>query len=86
MDDLTRRRTLMGGVAAWAAVSLLQALVLTAQEGLPFTFAILGTGLNYGLLALLAIPVWHFCRWQGEQSRPLWLLGAPLGPIEKGLT
>ncbi len=68
------RRTLVGGVAAWVVVSLLQAFVLAAQEDLPFLLAIFSMALFYGVLALLAIPVWYICAWQGREQRPAWML------------
>jgi hypothetical protein len=61
----------------WAAAVGLQTLVLITQERLPLLYAAVGTAIYYGVLALLAIPVWRLCARIAER-RPRWWVVAPL--------
>jgi two-component system, LytTR family, sensor kinase len=66
------RRTALIALSFWAAATLLQALVLAAQEKVEFAFAVAGSGVYYLLLGVLAMPVWRVCASLGERRRPLW--------------
>lgn len=56
----------------WIVGSLLQAVVLAAQEDLPLHLGLASSIPLFGLLALLAVPLWRFCAWLGEERPPLW--------------
>jgi hypothetical protein len=81
--DLVDRLPLRRGwliACAWAIIALVQAIVLSYQEGLLFAYAVVSVALNYSVMALL---VWASCRlnvllrlWSRP---PLRALGAYLG-------
>lgn len=48
-----------GAMLLWLIATLAQASVLAMQEKLFFPFALMGAGIYFGILAILAIPVWH---------------------------
>lgn len=48
-------------VAAWGGMTLLFATVLAVQIPLFFGYALIGSGVYFGILALLAVPLWRFC-------------------------
>jgi two-component system LytT family sensor kinase len=62
------RRTVLFALLIWAAATLLQAAVLAAQERLYIPFALAGAAIYYGLLGILAIPVWKICDSLRERS------------------
>ncbi len=66
-------------VAAWATVSLLQAVTLSYHNGLPFLYSIISVSQNYSTMALL---VWASCRLNARlrlwSRPPLHALGAYL--------
>jgi two-component sensor histidine kinase len=55
------RRTVLVPLLIWLAATLVQAVVLAAQERLYFLFALAGAASYFGLLGILAIPVWRIC-------------------------
>jgi two-component sensor histidine kinase len=59
--DGQSRRTVPFALLIWLAATLLQAVVLAAQERLYFPFALAGAASYFGLLGILAIPVWKIC-------------------------
>lgn len=65
------QRTALTALLIWAAATLLQALVLAAEESLYFPFALAGSAIYYGLLGILALPVWKVCTCLRERSYPL---------------
>jgi len=55
-------------VRVWAIATLLEALILAAQERLYFPYAVAGTGTYFGLLALVCWPAWLVCARIAERS------------------
>jgi two-component system LytT family sensor kinase len=66
--DAQSRRTVLFGLLIWAIATLLEAAVLAAQERVRIPFALAGAAFYYGLLGLLAIPVWRACNTLRERS------------------
>ena len=64
-------RTIVGGFLLWLLASLVQAAILATQEKLFFPFALIGAAIYFGLLALLAIPVWRVCQWLSGNGWPV---------------
>src|SRR5262249_38413637 len=56
------RRTLAVGFLLWLLMSLGQGGILATQESLYLPFALIGSAIWFGLLGLLAIPVWFVSR------------------------
>jgi len=67
-----RNRTLVAALSLWAFASVLQALVLTIQEAMPFSYALLGMALNFGTLGLLMLPVWFLAQRLHRRPLPWW--------------
>ncbi len=65
-----RMKTLRGSLLLWLGASLLEASIATAQEGVPFLMMLPGSAVPYGILALLAIPIWRFCLVLRERRPP----------------
>ncbi|HJZ95139.1 MAG TPA: histidine kinase [Candidatus Solibacter sp.] len=63
------QRTLWRSLLIWSVAALLQASVLLAQQRLYFPYALGSAAIYYGLLALVAVPVWRICLRLSE--RPL---------------
>jgi two-component system LytT family sensor kinase len=59
--DGQSRKTVQFALPIWIAATLVQAAVLAAQERLYLPFALAGAAIYYGLLGVLAIPVWKIC-------------------------
>lgn len=86
--DLTTTRTSLDSLPAadrvptrallwfWVVGALLQSVLLAAQEGLPFVYGLSASLPYYGLLALLAIPLWRLYAWSAEQAWPRWKVAA----------
>ena len=66
--DGQTRRTVVVALLIWATATLLQAAVLAAQERLYIPYALTGAAIYYGLLGILAIPVWKMCESLRERS------------------
>ena len=69
--DGQSRRTVPFALLIWLAATLLQAVVLAAQERLYFPFALAGAAFYFGLLGILAIPVWKICSSLRDRSHGL---------------
>jgi len=78
-----RSRTLAAALSLWALASVLQALVLTIQEAMPFRFAVFGMALNFGTLGLLMVPVWFLARRLHHSPFAWWARG--LAHVAMGL-
>ncbi len=63
--------TRLWALGAFSVAAGLQTLVLTTQEGVFFAAALISAIVYYGILAMLSVPVWYFCRWSssGDHSR-----------------
>lgn len=48
-------------LVGWGVATLLWAALLAAQVRLFFGYALVGAAVYFGVLALLAVPVWRFC-------------------------
>lgn len=70
-----RARTLWGGLLVLLAAAILDATIVAVQEGVPFVYGLPGSLVQYGILALLGVGVWSFCRWSLERRRP-WIVVA----------
>lgn len=57
-------------VLIWLAASSLFAVILASQERVYFPHALAYGLINYGYLALLALPVWKICHRLGENPPP----------------
>jgi two-component system LytT family sensor kinase len=62
------RRAVWVVVRVWATATLLEALILAAQERLYFPYAIAGSATYFGLLGVLSWPVWSVCARIAERS------------------
>lgn len=71
MLSINARKTLAVGIFLWAVATLLEASILSAQEGLQFSYAFWDSGIRYAILGILAFPVWHVCSRLSTNSRPL---------------
>ena len=52
------------------AAGLIEASIIHAQEGVPLLWVLPGAILQYGILAVLAVPLWKFCAWSLREDRP----------------
>jgi len=69
--DSQARRTVRVALLIWAAAIAMQTSVLVAQEKMYFPYALACSILYYGLLGLMAIPVWRVCLRLPERQLPL---------------
>jgi len=65
-----RARTLWGGLLVLVAAAILDATIVAVQEGVPFVYALPGSLIQYGILALLGVAVWSFCGWSAARRGP----------------
>lgn len=63
-------------VALVVAAGLVVASIVRAQEGVPFLWVLPGAIIQYGILGVLAVPLWRFCAWTLRGDRPRALLAA----------
>lgn len=59
-------------LAAWVGMTLLFATILTVQIPLFVGYALAGAAVYFGILALLAIPLWRFCDVLARRRLPWW--------------
>lgn len=59
-------------LAAWGGMTLLFATILAVQVPLFVGYALIGAAVYFGILALLAIPLWRFCDVLARQRLPWW--------------
>jgi hypothetical protein len=67
------RRTLLVAVLIWGAATFVQAAILAAQEKVYIPFALAAAAIYFGLLGILAVPVWRVCSRLRERRPPLWV-------------
>lgn len=67
-----RGQLILWAVGAWTVATGLQTLVLAAQEGVFLPFALASSATYYGILAVLAVPVWRICAWSGRRRERRW--------------
>ena len=60
--------------AAWALFTAVQAAALSIQEQVPLFAAVFGAGTYFGLLLLLAAPLWRVNAWLGDRRLSIWVL------------
>jgi two-component system LytT family sensor kinase len=51
----------MLSLLAWAAATLIEATLISAQENVWFVFAFMSSGVKYATLACVAVPIWQVC-------------------------
>lgn len=59
-------------LAAWGGMTLLFATILAVQVPLFIGFALIGAAVSFGILALLAVPLWRFCDFLARRRLPWW--------------
>lgn len=59
-------------LALWGGMSLLFATVLAVQIPLFVGYALVGAAVYFGILALLAVPLWRFCDVLARRRLPWW--------------
>lgn len=59
-------------LAAWGGMTLLFATILAVQIPLFVGYALAGAAVYFGILALLAVPLWRFCDFLARRRLPWW--------------